>query len=252
MKIAIPQNIYTALFAMALPDELKEGVNVKASSLITKELKEGKYDIGIIPSCDLLTHKDLFISKTCGLSFDGALSNSYIYFVPEQQNFKKILLRGDISSNDLVLSKILFTEQYSIEAEFSIDTGEIDFDSNNYLVAGLENNQYAITQNGISFADQLAELIDYPYVNFVLASTSEKKLKDFTSKLEKIDEDITSKLDTLINKLSIDAKLQTLIKENKESVYFNLTENEIDGLNEQIKLAYYHGIIEDIFEVNFV
>ena len=252
MNLAIPQNIYTALFAMALPDELKEGVNVQASSLITKELKEGKFDIGLIPSCDLLTHKDLFISKTCGLSFDGALSNSYIYFVPEQQNFKKILLRGDISSNDLVLSKILFAEQYGIEAEFSIDTGEINFDNNNYLVAGLENNQYAVTQNGVSFADQLAELIDYPYVNFVLASTSEEKLKNFTSKLEKIDEDISSKLETLMNKLGIDTKLQTLIKENKGSVYFNLTENEIEGLNEQIKLAYYHKIIEDIFEVNFV
>ena len=64
MNLAIPQNIYSALFAMALPDELKEGVNVKASSLIAKELKEGRHDVGLIPSCDLLTHKDLFISKT--------------------------------------------------------------------------------------------------------------------------------------------------------------------------------------------
>jgi len=252
MNLAIPQNIYSALFAMALPDELKEGVNVKASSLIAKELKEGKHDVGLIPSCDLLTHKDLFISKTCGLSFDGALSNSYIYFIPEQQNIKKILLRGDISSNDLVLSKILFAEQYDIETEFSIDTGVVDFDSNNYLIAGLENNQYAVTQNGVSFADQFAELIDYPYVNFVLASTSEEKLKDFTSRLGEVDENITSKLDTLINKLGIDTKLKTLIQDNKESVYFDLTDSEIEGLNEQIKLAYYHRIIEDIFEVNFV
>ncbi len=116
----------------------------------------------------------------------------------------------------------------------------------------MENNQYAVTQNGVSFADQFAELIDYPYVNFVLASTSEEKLKDFTSRLGKIDENITSKLDTLIDKLGIDTKLKTLIQDNKESVYFDLTDNEIEGLNEQIKLAYYHRIIEDIFEVNFV
>jgi len=252
MNLAIPQNIYTALFAMTLPDELKEKVNVRASSLITKELKEGKCDVGLIPSCDLLTHKDLFISKSYGLSFDGALSNSYIYFVPEQQNLSKILLRGDISSNDLILSKILFSEQYNIKMEFSIDTSVIDFEKNNYLIAGLENNQYAVAQNGVSFADQLAELIDFPYVNFVLASTNDEKLKDFTSRLGKIDDNVTSNINTLINKLGIDTKLQTLIRENKESVYFDLTENEIDGLKEQIKLAYYHGFIEDINELNFV
>ncbi len=166
MNIAISQNIYAALFALALPDELKEKINIKESSLITKELIEGKYDVGLIPSCDLLTHNDLFVSKKYGISFEGALSNSYLYFAPEQISFQKILLRGDISSNDLVLSKILFSEQFDIDAEFLIDTGEIDLENNNYLIVGLENNQYAVANNGLSFADQFADLIDYPYVNF--------------------------------------------------------------------------------------
>ncbi len=252
MNIVIPQNIYTALFALALPDNLKEKVNIRESSLITKELIEGKYDVALIPSCDILTHKDLFVSKSYGVSFDGALSNSYLYFVPEQYDFKKILLRGDISSNDLILSKILFSEQYDIEAEFSIDTGNIDFDSNNYLIVGLENNQFVVSNNGISFADQFAELLDFPYVNFVLASVSEEKLNAFTSNLGNIDEKITSNLKTLMNQLDIDTKLQTLIEENSDAIYFDLTENEIEGLNEQIRLAYYHQIIEDIVEINFV
>jgi len=252
MNIAIPQNIYTALFALALPDDLKEKVNIKESSLITKELIEGKYDVGLIPSCDLLTHKDLFVSKEYGVSFDGALSNSYLYFVPEQHDFKRILLRGDIASNDLILSKILFSEQYDIEAEFSLDTGVIDFENNNYLIVGLENSDYTVTNNGISFADQFAELLDFPYVNFVLASTSEEKLKAFTSRLGNIDEKITSNLKTLMNQLDIDSRLQTLIEDNSDAIYFDLTKNEIEGLNEQIRLAYYHGIIEDIVEVNFV
>jgi len=252
MNIAIPQNIYSALFALVLPDELKSGVSIKESSLITKELKEGKFDVGLIPSCDLLTHKDLFVSQKYAISFDGILSNSYIYFLPEQHNFKKILLRGDISSNDMILSKILFSEQYGIEAEFSIDTGNIDLDNNNYLIAGLENNEFALNKNGISFSDQLAELIDYPYVNYVLAATSKEKIEKFTSNLKNVDEQITSNLEDLTGKLGIDTKLQTLILENNKSVYFDLTENEIEGLNEQLKLIYYQGIIEDIVEVKFV
>lgn len=252
MNIAIPQNIYSALFALALPDELKNGISIKESSLITKELKEGRFDIGLIPSCDLLTHKDLFVSKNYAISFDGVLSNSYIYFVPEQHDFKKILLRGDISSNDLILSKIFFSEQYGIEAEFAFDNAEIDLANNNYLIAGLENNEYALKKNGISFSDQIADLIDFPYVNYVLAATSKEMLEKFTARLKNIDEQITSNIDILIGKLGIESDLQTLIKENNKSVYFDLTENEIEGLNEQLKLIYYQGIIEEIIEINFV
>ncbi|MEN8192405.1 MAG: hypothetical protein ABFS12_06280 [Bacteroidota bacterium] len=252
MNIVIPQNIYSALFALVLPDELKKNVVIRESSLTTKEINEGKFDVGLIPSCDLLSHQELYVSKKYAISFDGPLSNTYLYFVPEQHDFKNVLLRGDISSNDLILSKILFSEHYGIEAEFSIDTNLIDLENNNYLISGMENNEYLIAKNGISFSDQFADLIDFPYVNYVLAAKDKDKLEEFTSELGNIDEKITSQLDDFLPKLGIDNKLQSLIKENDKAIYFDLTDNEIEGLNEQLKLPYYHGIIEEIVEVNFV
>ena len=36
--------------------------------------------IGLIPSLDLLSFKDLFISSEIGISFNALLSNSYIHF----------------------------------------------------------------------------------------------------------------------------------------------------------------------------
>lgn len=252
MKITIPQNIYSALFALSLPDELKENVTIRESSLISKELVEKKTDIGLIPSCDLLTHKEFFVSNEYGIAFDGPLSNSYLYFVPEQNEFNRVLLRGDISSNDLILSKILFSEQYGIEAELSIDTSQIDLENNNYLISGLENSEYLIKHNGISFSDQFADLIDFPYVNFVFASTDEKKIKEFNSSLEKVDELITKELKNSLPKLGIESDLRNFIEESSGSVYYDLTENEIEALNEQLKLPYYHGIIKDLIEVKFI
>ncbi len=43
----------------------------------------------------------------------------------------------------------------------------------------MENESNPITKNGISFSDHIAELIDYPYVNFILASHSKEILKEF-------------------------------------------------------------------------
>jgi len=108
MNIIIPQNIFSTLFALTLPDNQKEKIIIKESSLIVKELEKNKDSVGIIPSFDLLRNPELFVSKKFAISFDGFLSNSYLYFKPEQTTLDKILLHGDISSNDLVLSKFFF------------------------------------------------------------------------------------------------------------------------------------------------
>jgi len=92
MNIIIPQNIYSALFAFSLPDNLKENIIIKESSLIIKELEKNKDNVGLIPSLDLLLHPEIFVSETFAVSFDGLLSNSYLYFMPEQNGLKKICL----------------------------------------------------------------------------------------------------------------------------------------------------------------
>jgi len=251
MNIIIPQNIYATFFALSLPDSQKEKIVVKESSLIAKELEKEKDAIGIIPSLDLLSHPEIFVSKNFAISFDGLLSNSYLYFMPEQNNLDTILLRGDIAANDLILAKILFPEQYGIEPEIALDINPIEFDNNNYLIVGMENDIYPITNNGISFSDHVAELIDYPYVNFVLASYSEESLKQFEEKSPNVSELINENLQEYLGKLKLDSKLNDLISNNMNSVYFDFTQNEKEALEELLKLPYYHGITKDLVELKF-
>jgi len=252
LNIAIPQNIISAIFALSLPDKFKENVSVKESSLIAKEIEQGNYDIGLIPSCDLFSHKELYISKNIAISFDGPISNSYLYFIPEQNKFDKIYLKGDISSNEILLSKILFSERFDIEAEFTIDTNPTDFENKNYLITGIENNDYVKKHNGVSFSDQFAELIDYPYVNFLLAAKEKQILLDFSEELKELDAKIDSELDQYVDKLDLESKLRTQLIENFDSIYYELTDNELDGLKEMLRLPYYHGIIKEIVELNLV
>ena len=252
MNIIIPQNIYSALFAFSLPDNLKENITIKESSLIVKELEKDKDNVGLIPSFDLLLHPEIFVSESFAVSFDGLLSNSYLYFMPEQNDLKKILLRGDLSSNDLILSKILFPEQYGIEPEFAFDTQPIDFENNNYLIVGIENDTLPIVKKGVSFADHIAELIDFPYVNFVLASYNEQKLKKINEKIKVTNEKINNHLPDYLAKLQLSSKLNDFVLENINSLYFDFTENEKIALNELLKLPYYHAITKDLVEVKFI
>jgi hypothetical protein len=251
MNIIIPQNIFSALFALSLPDKYKDKILIKESSLITAHLENNKNDVALIPSLDLLKHEDLFVSMKIGISFNGILSNSYFYFIPEQTTFNKILLRGDLSSNDIILSKIIFPELFGVEPEFAIDVNPIDFETNNYLVVGMENEEYPVTKNGISFSEQIDGMIDLPYVNFVLASYDKDSILEIENELAGLTETIEKQIDELIGKLKLNSEMRGYLLDNLQSVYYDFTEMEVEGLIELLKLPYYHGITKDMIDVKF-
>ena len=56
----------------------------------------------------------------------------------------------------------------------------------------------------------------------------------------------------ILSKLNYGQQVNDFFIENIGSVYFEMTQNEVNALNELIKLVYYHGIIEDIFDLKLV
>ncbi len=252
MKLLIPQNIYSAIFAMALPDDVKKDIQVRPSSVISNDLENDEDAVGLMPALDLYKHKELFVSSKFGLSFDGVLSNAYIYFEPEQLSFKNLLLRGDVSTNEMILSKILFSERYSQDVTLVLDTDIVDFDNKNYIIVGNENLEYNPFDKGMSFADQVAALIDYPYVNFILASKREGNLIEMHKSVNALDAKIEDNIEKFLSKIDLDEVIYDGIAAELNSVYFEVTENEKEALQELIKLPFYRGIFEDIIDVKFV
>jgi predicted solute-binding protein len=252
MNIVIPSNIYSAIFALTFNDELKTSVSSKPSSLISKDLESGSADIALIPSLDLINNRELFVSSKFGISFDGYLSNSYLYFKPSQNDFKGLLVQGDVSSNEIILSKIIFSEMYDSQVEIKLDTEEINMEENNYLICGDDNFKNKFFNKGLSFSDEVAELLDFPYTHYLLASKDKSLLEEFTNTLENLDKRIEDNIEKYLQTLNHKSVVQTIIKENMNTVYYELTENETEGLNELLRLPYFHGIMEEVVEIKFV
>ena len=53
-------------------------------------------------------------------------------------------------------------------------------------------------------------------------------------------------------KIGFGESLNSFITTELESVYFDLTAREIEGLKEIFQLAYYHQIFDDLFDIKFV
>lgn len=251
MKLIAPKNFFTSVLAEAINKNELELFFVEAS-LIGKELEYNTSAIGLIPSLDLINHRNLFVSSKYAVSFDGMLSNSFFYFHENERRFEKITLRGDVSLNDIILTKILFSERFSSQAEITLDTGNAPTKGKDYLVVGDENYSVWDFKNGISFSDQIAEMLDFPYVNYVFASPDKEALSNFNNLIGNVDQTIEEKIDDILKHISLNEEAKLFLKENIDSIYYEMTSNETEGLNELIKLLFYHGIIEDMFDIKFV
>ena len=252
MKLILPKNVYSTILKTALPHEYQSEILYQESSLICKNLEYNTSAVALIPSLELVNNRNLFVSKKIALSFDGALSNSYFYFGEGEKKFQKIYLRGDISLNEILLAKILFTEKFSSQIEITLDTNKTAEKGRDYIIVGDENFHLRNYQSAISLADEVSEMIDLPYVNFVFASHDKEALDKFNKQINPVDERIEIEMINIIKELTLSENVKEFFTQNFSSIYFDMTDNEETALNEFIKLIFYHGIINDMFDVKFI
>jgi predicted solute-binding protein len=250
MKIFFPDNIFTRLLVAVMDKEEAKEFLFEPSSILSKKLNDNPHSAGLIPVLELITNKDLFVSNSVGISFEGPLSNSFIYYEPGLKEINKIKLAGDISSMEVILSKIIFKELYDSDIEIGIQTKLDAKISGNYLIAGDENFINARFEKGISIAEEVIEIISPPFVNYVLASKDKNLLEKCSSKLLPVLDKI--EYNNSIFPDNFNLKSSEFIKENFNSITYKLDEQDITRINELLQLPYYHGLIKDLIEVNFV
>jgi predicted solute-binding protein len=122
----------------------------------------------------------------------------------------------------------------------------------NCIVVGDDNYFNGYFKRGISFADEFSQFLDYPYVNFVLASRNKENIIELQENITDLDAKIEDVLNDYLQLLNMSPENRAFISENFNSVYFELTQNEINGLNETLRYPYLEGMLDDIVEVKFV
>jgi predicted solute-binding protein len=251
MKIFFPLNIYARLIADSLPAQIKDNILFLPSAVLTSQLIDSKESVGLIPSLDIISHSELFISKDFGLSFEGSLCNSYFYFSSSDRQLNEINLYGDISSVEVLMSKILFRELYDMEMEVKILTDESKIKDQNLLIAGDYNFSGQNYERGISFAEEFIDTLSIPFVNYVFASVDKSSIESINEHLKDKSANIYSNVDNDRFGENLAGKLKTYIKENISSFVLDLDNQDIEGLNQTLRLPYYYGMIKDIIEVNY-
>ena len=252
MNLIIPNNIFATLFILNLDNKNNYNVIIKDSSLVSKELFNVENSIALMPSMDLIKNDKLYVSQKFGLTFESILSNAYIYFPSNSKEIKKIFLRGDVSSNEVILSKIVFSERFNLTVDITLDSKNEMDRQNTYIVCGNENWQNNLYLKGTSFAEQVLEIIEQPYLNYIITSPNEELIKEFNSKFDKLNDKLLDNINNYLQKINLGNSITGFINEKINSINFDLTNAELEGLQETFRYVYYNKIIDDLFDIKFV
>ena len=253
MKILFPQNIFSSLLVESLPQELVDQISYMDSARLFNELENGNCDAALIPTLELVKNKDLFISKKMCIAFYSYLCNSYIYFAPDQQEIEELTVKGDMSSNDIIIAKYLFSEMYGKEIKISLTKGnEETAEPQNLLLVGDGNLKDLKLLNALSISEEISEMISFPYVNYVLASKSGVALAEINEKLNDLNVVLDENIEKIVSTLNLVPEAKDLLVEHAGSISFVLNQSEENGVTELLRLPYFHGMIDDIIEAKYV
>lgn len=252
MNLYFPSNFFSKVAANQLPGSLSGKVSFLPASIITAKVLEDDLSIGLIPTSDLIQHRELHVSSKFGLSFEGSLCNAYIYFEKDERKIDDFYLYGDLSSLEALMIKIMFKEFYNTDIELKLASSAKEAFENNSLIVGDLNFKDSSLLRGISFAEEIVELINLPFVNFVLASKDQELIEEFHTYLSEIDESVNIDLPLQNLSYNIDEDLKEYINSSVSSMVFKFDLQDIEGVNQLLRLPYYYGIINDIIEIKFV
>lgn len=252
MNIYFPQNIFTELIKSSLPAGMQEKVQYLPGALVTNEVIKDKESVALIPTFDLIKHKDLFVSRSFGISFEGDLCNSYLYFLTSERNIKNIHLSGDVTSNEAVGAKLILKELYSADVELNLQSGTNLNEGKNILLVGDSNFSDGKFKKGVSFAEEIIEVLSLPYVNYLLVSTDKTMLDNFHKSIS----DVQTRIYNLVDEDGFGKELsedtREIIRAGISSFICKLDRQDLDGVEQLLRLPFFHEIISDIIEINYV
>ena len=251
LRLGIPDTIFADIFVSAFPKEFFH-VTKHGNHELLELLELGQIDLALIPSLEIIGTDNLFVSKRFGIAFDGAVSDDFIYFPKNEKNLSKVGLAGNVSMNEVVLSKVIFRENYNIEIEQKVLETLRDVEDSTLISSGDINYANENYKHGESFSELVAEFIDAPYLKFVLASTVKNNIEFVNNQISGLEEEIEVLTKSILKKFGFSPVAAEFIMNNFNSVYFELTETETEGYEDLRKIPFYYGLVEELKEIVFV
>ncbi len=223
------------------------------------QLRERKLDAAFLTPLDYARESSTYeIVPAVGVASDQGTGSISLVFREEHLHTVSTVAVDPSSSAEIVLAKIVLAEEYNLEPAFTPAVGPVEqlLQTADAVVLSGDASLREVDRhpNRIDLVEAWVDMTSLPYVHGIWCARRGLLSSEQVEYLQQSAGKGIASLDALAAEVSgkrFPSLSQTLLADYLHAFSYTLTDRDLDGFQEFLRFAYYHGVLPDVGDLHF-
>jgi chorismate dehydratase len=258
LRVGVPVDFYTAPLVVPLAGAEAFVRHADTPARLALALREKNLEVAFLSPLEYARDSSLYeIIPGAGASSSIATGTVSVIFRSEHLHSVNTIAIDPAFSSEIVLARIVLAEEFELAPKFVPATGTVEemlARADAVLLAGDASLRAVdVYPNRIDLIEAWTELTDLPYVHGMWVVPSGTGTPELAELLENAAAKALDSIDTITGSAPpalFPAQNQSSLADYLNAFSYDLSEEDLDGIQEYMRLAYYHGVLPDIGDLN--
>lgn len=258
LRVGVPVDFYTAPLVVPLAGTEAFVRHADTPARLALALREKNLEVAFLSPLEYARDSSLYeIIPGAGASSSVATGTVSVIFRSEHLHSVSTIAIDPAFSSEIVLARIVLAEEFELAPKFVPATGTVEemlARADAVLLAGDASLRAVdVHPNRIDLIEAWTELTDLPYVHGMWVVPSGTGTPELAELLQNAAAKALDSIDTITGSVPpalFPAQKQSSLADYLNAFSYDLTEEDLDGIQEYMRFAYYHGVLPDIGDLN--
>jgi chorismate dehydratase len=258
LRLGVPVDFYTAPLVVPLAASDAFVRHADAPARLAIALREKKLDAAFLSPLEYARESSLYeIIPGAGASSSVSTGTVSLIFRSEHLHSVNTIAIDPAFSSEIVLARIVLAEEFEIAPKFVPATGSVDdmlARADAVLLAGDASLRAVdVHPNRIDLVEAWTEMTDLPYVHGMWVVPSGAGTPELAQILQDAARKAYDTVDTITGSAPpslFPAQTQASLADYLNAFTYDLTEEDLDSIQEFMRFSYYHGVLPDVGDLN--
>jgi chorismate dehydratase len=259
LRLGTPVDFYTAPLVVPLGSADVFVRHPDTPARLGLSLREGKLDAAFLSPLDYARESSLY-EIIPGAGAASSVSTGTVSLVFREENLHTVttIAIDPAFTSEIFLAKIVLAEEFELKPKFvpvNGSVGDMLAQTDAVLLVGDASLRAVdVHPNRIDLVETWTEMTGLPYVHGVWVARIGKCSPAHANALQ----DAVRNGMASLERIAGDAPATLFPHQNRGLLYdylgafsYELTDEDVDGFEEFIRFAYYHGVLPDVGDINF-
>jgi chorismate dehydratase len=258
LRLGVPVDFYTAPLVVPLAASDAFVRQADTPVRLALALREKKLDAAFLSPLEYARESSLYeIIPGAGASSSVSTGTVSLIFRSEHLHSVNTIAIDPAFSSEIVLARIVLAEEFEVSPKFVPATGSVDdmlARADAVLLAGDASLRAVdVYPNRIDLVEAWNEMTDLPYVHGVWVVPSGAGTPDLAQILQDAAAKAYDTVDTITGsapRTLFPAQTPASLADYLNAFTYDLTEEDLDSMQEFMRFSFYHGVLPDVGDLN--